>query len=159
MKKCLRKTVEENASFDEYVNSLQSEIESSEEEIFSRKTISEYRNPFKVGRMSDPDGFAVIEGWCGDSLEIYLRIAGREGDARITDTRFMTDGCGASIACGSMVTRLACDRTVDEAMEISREDIIEALNGLPEENLHCATLAAATLRKALRKYKDSQTEE
>jgi nitrogen fixation NifU-like protein len=157
----LKKTNDENKSLDILVNSLQSEIERSEEEVFSKRTISEFRNPFKTGRMSDPDGFAVIEGWCGDSLEVYevyLRISGKGKDTKIADTRFMTDGCGASIACGSMVTRLAHGRKVDEALRISKEDVIEALNGLPRENLHCATLAAETLKKALRKYKDRKAE-
>jgi len=155
----MKEANDENESLDNLVNSLQSEIDRSEEEVFSKKTISEFRNPFKVGHMADSDGLAVIQGWCGDSMEIYLKIQGQGSDARITDTRFMTDGCGASIACGSTATRLAHGRTVDETLEISKEDIIEALNGLPEENLHCATLASETLKKALRKYKNRNERE
>jgi len=152
------KNHERSSSFDDFVDNLQSDIENEEEDVFSRQVIAEFRNPFRAGRMTDPDGFAVIDGWCGDSMEIYLRIRREDGEERtkdvISDTRFMTDGCGASIASGSMVTRKACGMRVGDAMRISREDVLDWLEGLPKENIHCAALAAATLKKALRNVLD-----
>jgi len=64
----------------------------------------------------------------------------------------MTDGCGPSIACGSMTTRLAMGKTIEEALHVMDTDILIALDGLPEENKHCAKLAVDTLHKALDEF-------
>jgi len=61
----------------------------------------------------------------------------------------MTDGCGATVACGSMVTELARGKTLHEAMKIDGKKVIEAFGGLPIEHTHCADLAANTLRAAI----------
>jgi len=154
--------------FDTFVSQLQSHIESEEKAVFSEKVIAEYQNPHNVGRMIHPDGFGIIDGWCGDSMEIYL-LMGTCDDTdtpveplkpekiTIVATSFMTDGCGASTACGSIVARMAEGRSVESALHISQEDVVKALDGLPKENLHCATLAAATLKKALRNYLSSRS--
>ncbi|NMC53319.1 MAG: P-loop NTPase [Chloroflexi bacterium] len=84
-------------------------------------------------------------GWCGDSMQIDLLV---EGDV-IRDARYTTDGCGATIACGSMVTRMAKDKTLSEAQRITPEEVIQALEGLPKEHEHCAQLAINTLRQAI----------
>jgi nitrogen fixation NifU-like protein len=65
---------------------------------------------------------------------------------------FMTDGCGATIACGSMITTMVKGIGIEDVMDIADEDLIKALEGLPDENLHCAALAVGTLHKALRGY-------
>ncbi|NQT48573.1 MAG: iron-sulfur cluster assembly scaffold protein, partial [Chloroflexi bacterium] len=63
-----------------------------------------------------------------------------------------TDGCGTSIAAGSMVTELAKGKAVAEILKISQQDVLDALGGLPEESAHCALLAANTLREAMKDY-------
>ncbi len=117
-------------------------------ELYSKKTIQYYKNPTNQGRMNDPDGAAWIDGICGDSMEMYLVIKGNT----ITDARFYTNGCIATIACGSMATELAKDKSIDEVLKISPGRVISALDGLPEEGYHCAILAISTLHKALSDY-------
>lgn len=133
------------SDLDEFVREVQREIDRKEEETYSERVIEEYRDPKNIGWMEDPDGAAKFKGPCGDIMEVYLRVEG----GRIKDIRFFTDGCGPSIACGSMLTQLAQGRTLDGAADLSKEELTDALGGLPEESLHCAELAVTTLRKAL----------
>jgi nitrogen fixation NifU-like protein len=116
--------------------------------IYTETVIDHAQHPRNLGTMEGPDGFASVTGSCGDTMEIYLRIR----NDRILGVSFMTDGCGTTLAAGSMVTELAKGRTVPGALKITSEDILNALGGLPEENKHCAILAADTLRAALRDY-------
>ena len=105
-------------------------------------------NPRNLGDMSDADGFGRVTGSCGDTMEIWLKV----NSGTIADASFMTDGCGTSIASGSMVTELAKGRSVSEARRISQQDVLSALGGLPKESEHCALLAADTLKEAIRDY-------
>jgi nitrogen fixation NifU-like protein len=73
-------------------------------------------------------------------------------DGRVANASFWTDGCGPSIASGSMVTELAKGKSVHEAQRITQQDVLDGLGGLPEESRHCALLAANTLREAIKDY-------
>jgi nitrogen fixation NifU-like protein len=112
--------------------------------------IDHARNPRNVGNIPEADGFNQEEGECGDTLAIWLSVKNN----RIDKATFWTDGCGASIACGSMVTELAKNHTVEEAFKIEAKDVLSALEGLPEDHLHCADLAAHTLKEALKDYQE-----
>jgi nitrogen fixation NifU-like protein len=101
-----------------------------------------------MGIIEYPDARASYRGPCGDLMDITLRI--REG--RIMDAKFVTDGCGATVACGSKLTVMINNMDVQDAMKISNIDLENALGGLPEENKHCAVLAVNTLRKAIGHY-------
>jgi nitrogen fixation NifU-like protein len=116
--------------------------------IYTDTVIDHAQHPRNIGSMDSPDGFGSVTGSCGDTMEIYIRIR----NDRILNATFMTDGCGTTIAAGSMVTELAKGKAVSEAFKITRDDILNALGGLPEENQHCAQLAADTLKAALRDY-------
>lgn len=98
-----------------------------------------------MGRMPDPDVQGATHGWCGDSMAFYLRL---DGDV-IEETTFTTDGCGATVACGSMLTQMVTGMSVEDAGELMPEDLLEALGGLPEESAHCAQVAVAALQNAL----------
>ena len=115
---------------------------------YSETVIDHARNPRNVGNIPKADGFAQEVGECGDTLAIWLSVK----DNRIDKATFWTDGCGSSIACGSMVTEIATNRTVEEALKIKPEDILDELGGLPEDHVHCADLAAHTLTQALKDY-------
>jgi len=117
-------------------------------ENYSEIVVDHVMNPRNVGNMDDASGFARITGPCGDTVEIWLKVR----DATITESTFMTDGCGTTIAAGSIVTELAKRKTVIQAQKISQQDVLSALGGLPEESQHCALLAANTLREAIKDY-------
>lgn len=102
--------------------------------------------PQNIGVMDDPDGEAILTGICEDTVRVQLRLKG----ARVQEVRFMTNGCGATVACGSMATQLAHGRILSEAIQINGRRIIDALGGLPIEFAHCADLAANTLKAAVR---------
>jgi len=104
--------------------------------------------PQNVGALPNPDGFASPKGACGDSIELYLRV---ENDA-IIDARFLTDGCAHTVACGSALTGLIKGLSLTQAAQVGAQEIDDALGGLPREHKHCAALAAATLRAAIRDY-------
>ena len=127
---------------------LQELIMADARKIYSETTIDHAMNPRNVGDMNDADGFARVTGPCGDTMEIWLKV---KNDA-IIDATFMTDGCGTSIASGSMVTELTKGKNVREARTISQQDVLSALGGLPDESQHCALLAANTLKEAIRDY-------
>ena len=134
------------SDFDKMIDKIQNEIYEQERMIFSERVIEEYNNPKNIGKMAKPDVFATLTGWCGDTMEIYLKM---DHDI-IEDISFMTDGCGATIACGSILTSMVKGKSVEEAKAITDDDLITALDGLPEENLHCAHLTIITLEKALK---------
>jgi nitrogen fixation NifU-like protein len=102
-------------------------------------------NPRNVGEFRAPDGLGRASIPCGDSMQICLRVS----QDRILEARFMADGCGPVIACGSMTTELVKGKTISEAMLLSVDDIMTGLGSLPEAETHCATLAVNALKQAL----------
>jgi nitrogen fixation protein NifU and related proteins len=132
------------SEFDE----LQELILEDARKIYSETTIEHFMKPRNLGNMGDADGFGRVTGSCSDTMEIWLKVK----NGTIASVTFMTDGCGTSIASGSMVTELAKGRSVGEARKISQQDVLGALGGLPEESKHCALLAADTLKEAIRDY-------
>lgn len=132
------------SEFDE----LQELIKAEMRKIYSETAIAHSTNPRNVGDMDNADGFAKVTGSCGDTMEIWLKVK----NSTIADATFTTDGCGTSIASGSMVTEIAKGKTVGEAWKISQQDVLNALGGLPEESGHCALLVANTLKAAIKDY-------
>ena len=127
---------------------LQQKIEYGEEQKYSKVVISEYRNPSNFGIIDEPDAIGEIHGPCGDTMKISLRIE----KMRIKQAFFWTDGCGATIACGSMLTKILKNKTLKEADNITSSQLLDALEGLPEKHHHCTILAVNTLRKAINNY-------
>ena len=113
--------------------------------IYSETTVDHILNPRNADTLSNPDGFAEVQSGHNESLKIWLRVR----NDTVADSAFWTNGCAATIACGSMSTELAKGKTINEALAITPEDIARALVDLPDGNLHCAELAAGALRLAL----------
>ena len=130
------------------LDELQKKIEYDEAEIYSNVVIRECKNPSNFGFLDDPDAFGEIKGPCGDTMKISLRVEKR----RIKDACFWTDGCGATIACGSILTKVIKGKSILEANDISSSHLLEELDGLPIEHHHCTILAINTLQKALKNY-------
>ncbi len=139
----------ETSDFDELTKKIEEEILKGEREVYTEKTLEEAYNPKNVGELETPSSTARVTGPCGDTLQIHIKIEENE----IVDCKFMTDGCGASMACGSVVTELVKGKTIEEALTVGYKDVISVLGGLPEENIHCSVLAVDTLRAALEDYK------
>ncbi len=137
--------------FARMITELQRHIAEQERARYSVELVAEAQNPQNVGRMEGADAQAAVRGWCGDTIEFYLRLDGE----RIAEIMFVTDGCGPTVACGSKLTTLVQGTSVEDAGMVEPQDLITALDGLPEENVHCADLAVFTLREAIAGYMQS----
>lgn len=134
--------------FDDSFKELEQTVMEDMKQIYSEKTIDHFLNPRNLGEIPAPDGAGKITGPHGNTMEIYLKVK----DGRVINASFWTDGCGTAIASGSMVTEMAKGKSVLEAQKITRQDILDALGGLPEDSLHNALLAANTLKEAIKDY-------
>ena len=133
---------------DEFVNRLQSQILEETRTEFGDVAFERWQNPLYAGVMDNPDGHGRVTGSCGDTMQIFLKFENN----RVKEATFLTDGCGPSRVCGSFAAELSLGKTPDELGEISGETILKILGSFPEENRHCAFLAADTLQDALNDY-------
>lgn len=122
--------------------------------MYSKKLMDHFQNPRNVGEMTDADGVG-IEGnpTCGDVMKLFIKVK----DDKIVDAKFQTFGCGAAIAVSSMITEMAKNKTLDEALGITKESVAEALDGMPPQKMHCSNLGADALHKAIDDYKNRKT--
>jgi len=127
---------------------LQNEVMAQMKQVYSETAIDHAMNPRNAGSIASADGFASVTGPCGDTMEIWLKVK----DGKVEDATFWTDGCGTSIACGSIATEMVKCKNAAQALAINQNEVLQALGGLPEDSLHCALLAANTVQAAIRDY-------
>lgn len=133
-------------SLKEAARRLQEQIERDILAAYGPTVLDHWKNPRNLGLLENPDGYARVQGPCGDTMEMSVRM---DGDV-VAACGFQTDGCGTTVVCGSAATWLATNRTFVEALgAVNASAILELLGGLPEADTHCAALAAETLRRAL----------
>jgi len=124
--------------------------------MYSEKVLDHFKNPRNVGEIKDADAEGTVGNpVCGDMMTMYIKVK----DDVIEDIKFKTFGCGAAIATSSMTTELAKGKTLDVAMEISRKDVADALDGLPPVKMHCSNLAADALHEAIKSYREKKANE
>lgn len=146
---------ERTTDYDRMLDELQREIAEREEALYSAVVLREARSPQNMGTIPDAGLHGIVHGWCGDTMEIFIRVNG----GTIEEATFVTDGCGATLACGSMLTQMVTGMRLEEAEWVLPEDVIEALDGLPEDSMHCAGLAVSTLQNALFNWRVDQMKE
>jgi len=122
--------------------------------IYSETTIDHILRPHNTDHFPNPDGYAAYGSGDGETMKIWLRVR----DNIVEAAGFFTDGCAATIACGSMATELAKGKSVTEALAITAQTIADALVDLPPGNYHCAEMAANSLRAALKDFLSVQRE-
>ena len=123
--------------------------------MYTDKVMEHFKNPRNVGEIKDADGVGTVGNpVCGDMMTMYIKVK----DGKIADIKFKTYGCGAAIATSSMTTEMALGKSVDEAEKITRQDVADALDGLPPVKMHCSNLASDALREAIKDYKKKQEE-
>jgi len=124
--------------------------------LYSEKVKENFKNPQNMGKIEDPDGVGTVGNpVCGDMMTLYLKI----DDGIIVDAKVETFGCVAAIATSSMTTQMAIGKTIEEAKKISRQQVAEALNGLPPQKMHCSNLAADALLLAIEDYENKMKEQ
>ena len=110
-----------------------------------------------MGEMKDADAVGEYGNpICGDLMHIYIKVKEVNGQEIIDDISFQTFGCAAAIATSSMITELAKGKTLNQASNISRDDVANSLDGLPPIKLHCSNLASDALKDAIKNYRDKQ---
>lgn len=119
--------------------------------MYSQKVLDHFKNPHNQGSIDDASAVGQ-EGnpVCGDVMKIYLKI---EGDV-IKDVKFETLGCAAAIAVSSDLTDMVKGKTLEEAMAVTKDDIVNDLGGLPVQKVHCSMLGVDALRKAIEEYRN-----
>ena len=119
--------------------------------LYSDKVMDHFQNPRNVGKLEDADGIGEVgNAKCGDIMRMYIKVE----DGVITDCKFTTFGCGSAIATSSMATELIKGKSVKEALELSNQAVVEALDGLPPQKIHCSVLAEEAVRAAVQDYYD-----
>ena len=119
--------------------------------LYSDKVMDHFLNPRNVGAMDNADGVGEVgNAKCGDIMKIYLKIE----DDIIEDVKFETFGCGSAIASSSMATELIKGKKVSDALELTNKAVVEALDGLPPQKIHCSVLAEEAIKLALKDYYD-----
>ena len=121
--------------------------------MYNEKVMEAFKNPQNVGEIEDYSGLGKVgNASCGDIMQITLKI---ENDV-IVDAKFKTFGCAAAIATSSTATQMVIGMTVDEALKLTNKAVVEKLEGLPPQKIHCSVLAEEAIKAAIEDYRRRQ---
>ncbi len=119
--------------------------------LYSEKVMDHFRNPRNVGKLENADGVGEVgNARCGDIMKMYIKV----DDGIISDVKFNTFGCGSAIATSSMATEMIKGKPISEALKLSNRAVVQALDGLPANKLHCSVLAEQAVKAAVKDYYD-----
>ena len=119
--------------------------------LYSEKVMDHFENPRNVGKMPDADGIGEVgNAKCGDIMRMYIKV----DNGIISDVKFNTFGCGSAIASSSMATEMIKGKPISEALALSNKAVVEALDGLPAQKIHCSVLAEEAVKAAVKDYYD-----
>ena len=117
--------------------------------LYSEKVMDHFANPRNVGEIEDADGIGEVgNAKCGDIMKMYIKVE----NGILTDVKFKTFGCGAAVATSSIATEMIKGKTIDEALKLTNKAVVEALEGLPPQKLHCSVLAEQAMKSAISDY-------
>ncbi len=124
--------------------------------MYTEKVLDHFQHPRNMGEVEDANGVGMVgNAKCGDIMQMFLKV---NDDGIIEDVGFKTFGCGAAIATSSMATELIKGKSVDEALKLSNSAVVEALEGLPPQKIHCSVLAEEAVRAAVEDYRKRKAE-
>lgn len=122
--------------------------------MYSERVLDHFENPRNVGELKDANGVGMVgNAKCGDIMKMFIKVNENEV---IEDVSFKTFGCGAAIATSSMATEMIKGKTIDEALQLSNSAVVEALEGLPPQKIHCSVLAEEAVKAAIDDYRGKQ---
>ena len=120
---------------------------------YSEIVMDHFANPRNMGDMEEPSAVGNVGNpACGDMMRLYLKIK----DGVIIEAKFKTFGCGAAIASSSMLTEMLKGKTLEEAMQISNEEVVNALGGLLQAKIHCSVMAEEALKAAMNDFENKK---
>ena len=118
--------------------------------MYTEKVMDHFMHPRNVGEIDNASGVGTVgNAKCGDIMRIFLDI---DENQIVRDAKFKTFGCGAAIATSSMATELIKGKSIEEALQLSNSAVVEALEGLPPQKIHCSVLAEEAVRAAIADY-------
>ncbi len=121
--------------------------------MYSPEVLDHFQSPRNVGEIADADAIGEAGNpISGNNIKLYLKI----DDERITEARFRTFGCAASIAASSKLTEILIGKTLEHAQQIQKDTVAEALGGLPPTKMHCSGMAADGVHAAIEDYRERQ---
>ena len=125
--------------------------------MYTEKVLDHFQNPRNVGELENANGVGMVgNAKCGDIMQMFIRV---NEDEVIEEVTFKTFGCGAAVATSSMATELIKGKTVEEALKLSNEAVVEALEGLPPAKIHCSVLAEEAVKAAVEDYRNRKNAE
>ena len=117
--------------------------------LYSEKVMDHFANPRNVGEIEDADGIGEVgNAKCGDIMKMYIKVE----NGILTDVKFKTFGCGAAVATSSIATEMIKGKSIEEALKLTNKAVVEALEGLPPQKLHCSVLAEQAMKSAISDY-------
>ncbi len=116
---------------------------------YSEKVMEHFAHPHNVGVIEDADGVGEVgNAKCGDIMKMFLKV----DDGIITDVKFQTFGCASAIATSSIATDMIKGQPISEALKLTNQAVVEALDGLPAVKVHCSVLAEQAIKAAIADY-------
>ena len=121
--------------------------------MYNEKVMEAFKNPKNVGEVENYDGIGTVgNASCGDIMQITIKVENNI----ITDAKFKTFGCAAAVATSSTATDMIIGMTLEEALTVTNKKVVETLEGLPPQKIHCSVLAEEAIKKAIEDYQSKQ---
>ena len=121
--------------------------------MYNEKVMEAFKNPKNVGEVENYDGIGTVgNASCGDIMQITIKVENNV----ITDAKFKTFGCAAAVATSSTATDMIIGMTLEEALTVTNKKVVETLEGLPPQKIHCSVLAEESIKLAIEDYKSKQ---
>lgn len=118
--------------------------------VYNEILIDHFLHPRNIGEIENPDAVATVgDPTCGDFIRVYLKVE----EGKISAFKFLTQGCPGAISTSSIATELAIGKTLDEALQLTDNDVIKAAGGIPARKAHCSLLAIRGLHQAILNYR------
>jgi nitrogen fixation protein NifU and related proteins len=127
---------------------------------YTKEAINRFMNPKNFGKIKDADGIGDVGNIkCGDLMKLYIKIKKENGEEIIENVKFHTLGCAAAIATSDAICEMIKGKTIQEALLIQYDDVVNKLGSLPKVKIHCATLAQEGLKSAINNYEKNKINE
>ena len=124
--------------------------------MYTERVLDHFQNPRNAGELTNANGVGMVgNAKCGDIMQMFIRV---NDDDIIEDMKFKTFGCGAAIATSSMATELVKGKSVSEALQLTNAAVVEALEGLPPQKIHCSVLAEEAIKAAIEDYESKKSQ-
>ena len=121
--------------------------------MYNETVMDHFQNPRNTGEIENADGIGKVGNPnCGDVMMLYIKVENN----RLVDIKYKTFGCAAAIATSSAASELMLGKTLDEAIALTKQDLVDYLEGLPERKIACSTLAPDALKAAIEDYRSRQ---